>query len=411
MAGRIGQAKANVYRPAGPKQVQLSIPWTSGGSFNLAQAIDLSLPIRGLRFKFRGRLVIGTAAFTSVNPEGFLNLISNITVQGTNARQRGNISLWNIDMATAWVYSHLFAFKGTGFFTISTTGAGGDATVPVPDTPFPGAGVAVPNKAAGYINGATGTYDFKITLDLPFHPHEQNSFGRQPEQIPGFLVRNEEWKDTLQVLMTFGTQAGGGATGALGVSAATTTVTFSAYNSGAGNPVVDVYSLPVLMGLDLKDTVLPGICARAQFPLTTVLQAAGSNVTIANLQKQPTPRLILKTGTGTSPNGNPAFATLSDTNVSTFGIQLGGNRNVRNKVDVDVHKQQQVDVYDREPIQGYVMHDFLETGLSDSSYPGQDVGDGSAFQAVADVAGVAQGFGLLIQEQIVHTPTGPLYSA
>lgn len=411
MAGRIGQAKANVYRPAGPKQVQLGVAWGSGGSFNLAQAIDLSLPIRGMRFKFRGRLVIGTAAFTSVNPEGLLNLISNITIQGTNARQRGNITLWNIDLATAWVYAHLFGYKAGGLFTISTSGAGNDATVPVPDTPFPGAGVAVPNKASGYINGATGTYDFKITLDLPFHPHAQNVFGNQPEQIPGFLVRNEEWKDTLQTLMTFGTQAGAGATGALGVSAATTTVTFSAYNSGTGSPVIDIYSLPVLMGLDLKDTVLPGICSRAQFPLTTILQNAGSNVTLANLQKQPTPRLILKVGTGTSPNGNPAFTTLSDTNVTTLGIQLGGNRNVRNKLDIDTHKQQQVDVYGREPIQGYTMFDFIETGLSDSSYPGQDIGDGSTFQAIADITGVANGFGILVQEQIIHTPTGPLYSA
>lgn len=406
MASSLRKYRGDVYRPAGPKLIAGSVQFTAGGQSQLAQAIDLSLPIRGVRLVHKGRLVIGTAAFTSVNPEGLLNLITEVIVSGTNARQKGNITLWDCDLATAWVYSHLFAYKGSGIFTISTTGAGGDATVPVPDTPFPAAGTAVPNKAAGFINGATGTYDYRIVVDLPFHPHEANSFGRQPDSVPGYLVRNEEWKDSLQITLKYGQQLGN-STGALGVAAATTTVTFTAYNSGAGSPSTDIYSLPVLMGTDLKDTVLPGVISRVFSPINTILQSAGTGVTLLNLQKQPTPRIVAKFGTGTV---SPAFATLSDTNVTSLGIQLGGNRNVRNKVDVLAHKMQQVDVYDREPIQGYVLMDFIESGSGDSSYPGQDIGDGATFQLVGDVTGVANGFGIILQEQIIHTPTGPLYS-
>jgi len=101
---------------------------------------------------------------------------------------------------------------------------------------------------------------------------------------------------------------------------------------------------------------------------------------------------------------------LSDTNVTALGVLLGGNRNVRNKVDVFAHKLQHLDVYDRDPVQGYLLMDFIEQGNFDSSFPGQDVGDGATYQLIGDVTGVASGYGLIIQEQILHAPTGPLYS-
>lgn len=388
----------DLYRPVGPKPIQTGIAWSSGGSSLISQSVDLSLPIRGIRLVFKGRLVIGTAAFTSVNPEGFLNLISNMTIAGVNARQQGNITLWSCDLASAFVMSHLFAYRGSGFMTINS--GSGETIVPIPTTPFPAAG------ATGYINGAAGTYDFRIVCDFPFHPYEMNANGRQPFSIPGFLVRNEEWKDSLSIQMTFGTQAGAGATGALGVSAATTTVTFSAYGSGTGTPTIDLYSLPVMSGLDLKDATIPGVLSRTSVPITSILQAAGSSAPLLNLQKQPTPRIVAKFGTSTV---SPAFATLSDTNVTALGVLLGGNRNVRNKIDIFSHKNQHVDIYDRDPIQGYVLMDFIEQGNYDSSFPGQDIGDGATYQLIGDVTGVANALGLIVQEQLLHAPSGALY--
>lgn len=397
MANR--KALSEIYRPVGPKPILTGITWSSGGSTAVAQAIDLSLPIRGIRLVFKGRLVVGTAAFTSVSPEGFLNLISSIQILGTNARQKGNVTLWNIDLATAWVLEHLFSANAAYFSINSGTG---ETAVAAPGTPFATTGA--------YFTGATGTYDFRIVVDFPFHPHQQNAFGRQPAAVPGFLVRNEEWKDSLQVLMQYGAQTGNAA-GALGLAAATTTVTFSAYGSGTGSPTIDLYSLPVVMGLDLKDQVVPGVLSRISQPITSILQSAGTNAVLSNMQKQPTPRVYLKTGTaGGGATVFPSFATLSDTNVTALGILLGGNRNVRNKVDVFAHKHQQLDVYDRLPIQGYVMMDFIDQGNSDSAYPGQDIGDGATFQLVADITGVANAAGLVVQEQILHMPTGQLYS-
>jgi hypothetical protein len=333
-----------------------------------------------------------------------LNLISNIIIQGTNARQKGNITLWTVDLATAWTMAHLYAFRANRF-TISTSGAGGDATVPAPDTPFPASGTAVPNQSAGYFNGATGTYDFIITVDLPFHPHQMNALGKSPYNTVDYLVRNEEWKDSLQLTLSYGTQAGN-ATGSLGVAAATTTVTFTAYNSGAGSPTIDVYSLPVLMGLDLKDSILPGVFSRITQPITSILQSSGPATTILlNMQKQPTQRVIVKLGTSTF---SPAFATLSDLVCSTLGISLGGNRNVRNNLDIIAHKQMTCDQYQRGPIQGYTLLEFMDGGNADSGFPGQDIGDGATFQLVGTPSGVANALGVVVQEQSIHIPTGAL---
>jgi len=404
----------DIYRPQGPKAIVLGLPWTSGGSQSVTQAVDLSLPIRGIRVVFRGRVTVGTAAFTTVNPEGLLNLISNVFIQGTNARQQGNMTLWNCDLATAFVYQHMFGVRGGAYASVVTAAPAfpfQDVIVPAPTSPFPSAQTAA--QAAGaasatnvYFPGTVNTFDFRIICDFPFHPHGNNAFGKEPLTIPQFLVRNEEWKDSLQIQLAFGAQAGAGAIGVLGTSAGTTTVAFSGYAGVGTTPVVDLYSLPVLMGLTLKDQILPGVLSRVATQISGgVLTAAGSNIPLLNQQKQPTPRTLFKQGTATVPN---AFTTLNDNNVSTLGIQLGGNRNVRNRVDIFTHKLQQADIYGRDPIQGYTLMDFQEQGNPDSAYPGQDIGDGATFQLVGDVAGLAASAALILQEQILHQPTGEL---
>ena len=52
----------------------------------------------------------------------------------------------------------------------------------------------------------------------------------------------------------------------------------------------------------------------------------------------------------------------------------------------------------------------MDSGDPDSSYPGQNIGDGSTFALVANIAGVANGQAITMQEQILHTPTGALYT-
>lgn len=390
--------QANIYRPVGPKAIQLGLNASPGQQITLSQVVDLSLPIRGIRLVYKGRLVVGTSGYATTTPEGFLNLMSNITIQGTNARQKGNVTLWNIDLASLHGFEHSISCKRAAYYSINANAGAGEVQVSEPASPWP-----TDNNPTG----ATGTYDFRIIIDLPFHPFASQVLGSHPHWIPAYLVRNEEWKDSLQLQFAFTPVANGAVAGPLGTGAAGTTNVFTAYGSGAGNPTLDVYSLPIIMGLDLKDGVLPGILSRTSTPINTVLQNAGTAVTLLNMQKQPTTRVYMKFGVGTVP---PAFSALSDTNVTSAGILLGANRNVRNVVDTFAHKALEFDTYERNLIQGYSVFDFMESGNPDSAYPGQDIGDGATFQLTANVAGVANAQGIIVQEQTLHTPTGSLYT-
>lgn len=380
---------ANVYKPAGIRHIQTGIPWVDGGSIAVASKVDLSLPIRAFRLVISGRFTIGGADFANVNPEGLLNLLSNIKIEGTNSRQNGNVTLWDIDLATLWVMQHLFAHRAASF-TIN------GASVSVPGSNFP----------TGYATVTQANYDFRIVVDLPAHP-----FGIGGGVRPGFLIRQEEWADSLSISFKFGTQPAGAVDGSIGLGNAASTTAFHAYGTNAGTPTVDVYVLPVQMG-HLKDQVLPGIVTRVQRPLSGVLQGAGSNTTLLQLQKQRTSRLYLKTGTLTG--ASPAFKTLDDTNVSALGLQTGGgNRAIKPLEDIFTYKMNQAADYNREPIQGYTCFDFLESGNPDSAFPAQStkvVGTGATFELVGDVAGEADGFGLAIQEQVTHLHSGSLYN-
>lgn len=381
---------ANIYRPVGPKVIATGIPWTSGGSYNLAQGVDLSLPIRGLRLVFKGRMVTGTSNFASTNPEGFLNLISNINIIGTNKRQGGNVTLYNLDLASLYVMQCLFGYRGAASGDVNAT------SLPTPTMPFPS------SATGGYAPTNTGTYDWRITVDIPFHP-----FAAPPGIRPAFLARQEEWKDSIQIQLTFGTQVGGAVAGAFGTGAAGTTVTFSSFGSGTGTPTIDLYSLPCIMGNDIKDAVLPGFVTRVAQPINTPLVNGGAGVLLLNLQKQPTSRVMVKTGTATVA---PSFATLSDAILSAAGITLGGNRSVRNLVDVFAHKLTLIDEYVRDPVQGYFAFDFLESDNPFSAYPGDQIGDGATFQLVGNATATANAYGIVVQEQILYQPEGPLYS-
>lgn len=392
------KANADIFRPVGPKQIAVGLPWTSGGGFQLAQVVDLSLPIRGLRFVFKGRNVVAGAGYASATPEGFLNLISNITVQGTNARQKGNITLWSTDLATLYTIQHLTSPRRSAFYALNANGGAGLVQVTEPSTPFPADNNPVTVAA---------TYDWLIIVDMLFHPFASNAMGNHNQWVPAFLVRNEEWRDSLLITGTFPVVANGAVAGPLGTGAAATTNTFSGFNGVGATPTVDVYSLPVIMGLDLKDKVLPGIISRVSTPIVSPLAATAAGVSLLNMQKQPTTRVYIKIGTATAA---PAFATLSDTIVTAEGILLGANRNVRNVVDVFAHKSLGYDTYERNLIQGYSMFDFIESGNPDSAYPGQDIGDGATFQLTGNVTTVANAQGIIIQEQTLHTPTGPLYT-
>lgn len=390
----------NIYRPQGPKVVSLGNTFTpaTGSSLLIAgPQIDLSVPIEGFRLVMKLRDVVAVANMTSMNPYGYLNLISRILVTGKNSRSSGNATLWDIDLPSLVAIQAAIqaakVFQYNGVAAAGGASAGTEILAGNPNTP-----VAVP-----FGTGVTGTYDIRIVVDLPAYPFNMAEYTN-----PGFFLRNQEWGDSLQMRYTFGQQANGVA-GALGTDAAGTTHVFTAFGSGAGLPTLDVYSLPAIMGTDLDPQMVPGFLARVSTPISTILQSAGGlNTRLAIMEKQNTIRIWITVGVSTV---TPAFSSVSDTNLTTLGLLVGSNRIVRENNDIFSHKQDQVRRYGTQPIQGTTMLDFGQSRNPDSHYDASAAGEGTTFELRGTVAGVANAFGVIVQEIELFKPQGLLYSA
>jgi hypothetical protein len=390
---------ASLFRPLANKYittVNFPTPTTgagSGGTVTVTQQVDLTLPIRGFRLVIKGRVAVTTANYTTTNPESILNLLNTIQITGTNRRQNGNVTPWFIDLASLFAMSNLMATAGP---TIQVNGSQA-VRVTTPYGFFSQAGAnLVPLTTAG------SPYDFVICVDLPSAPFNLSGFTGPVET--GFLIRQQEWKDSLTFKFITPTVLDNAAN-PLGTSAATTATAITAFGSGSGSPSIDIYSLPVIMGTT-QNTIIPGVLVRSSQPINpAVLSTTGNNVELLRLQKQLTPRIFLKIGVGTA---FPVFTSLSDVIVTAFGLQIGTDRNVRDVLDWFAHRHEAVDHYNVQGIQGYNMLDFIQAGNPDASYPGDQLGDGAVMRLVGNVTGTANGQGLVVQEQILQAPAGLL---
>lgn len=383
----------NVFRPQGPKVIQTGITWAKGQQTTLNGQVDLSTPVIGFRFVLKGRIAIGTAAYTSVKPEQLLNLLKEVKITGVNSRANGNVTLFDMDSASWCGFRSLFVKRGYYYFV--NKAAAGLNLNPTPTTPYFG--------SAGFtgFDGTVNNFDFIIEFDVPMFPLISGDGYR-----PGWALRSSEWRDSLQIIINFASLPDN-AENEIGVSAATSVTTLSAYQSATGSPTLDVYSLTSIMGLDLAPTVLPGVLSRAAQPLTSVVQTTGTNVAlIPQLQKQITGRVYIKTGVSTL---SPFFSSLSDSVLTAAAIVVGANRNVRNLVDWFAHKMELAEEYLTDPIQGYLAFDFLQSDSPFSAYPGQTVGAGATFQLIANVTGAANQSALIVQSQHLFEPSGPAY--
>ena len=401
-----GQRKAlsHLYRPQGPKLIS-TLTATPGSAPTLIQSVDLTVPIRGFRLVMKGRLVIGTAAFTTVNVEHLLNLLSNILIQGISKRQGGNVVLWNIGLSELFAFSHMSDVRG-GIFSVNN-GTGGEIVAMPPSSPLGYYGVAeaanIPTLTGlftlGGAVGAVGTYDYKVVVDLPAYPIDA-----PPGVRSAYILRQDEWKDSIQFKFSFAPADTNAVPQGLGTPGGTTTLTFTSYGSGSGSPTLDVYALPIVLG-DLRNSVLPGVIQRAIQPVASLVQSTGNNLELLRMQKQATPRVYMKTGVI---NAQGFYSSVSDAIVTAAGIQLGTDRNVRDVLDIFAHKNDQVEHYGTAPIQGYTVLDFVQSGNSDASYPGDELGDGTTYRIVGNVTGAANQQALFYQEQILYKPEGQL---
>lgn len=388
---------SNVYRPQGPKAISLGNAWTSGGKVIVPGAqIDLSVPLEGFRLVFKMRDVISVAGMTSANPLGYLNMIQRCFIYGRNARVGGNATLWDIDLPSLVLSQATIQRKPMMYNGVSAVGAplaGNELNDTVFQTPM------------GVLStGAVGTYDIRIVVDLPAFPYDVSPFMR-----PGYFLRSQEFADAMQMRFEFPTILNGTAH-ALGTDAGGTIHTFSGFGGG-GTPTLDIYGLPAIMGPDLDAAMVPGFLSRISLPVTTQLQAAGAlNTRLLTLEKQNTTRIWAIIGVSTV---SPFFSSFSDANLSTIGMNIGGNKVVRENNDVFSHKQDQVRRYNTYPIQGVTVIDFVNASNAnaDAHYDAGSAGDGSTLELRGTVAGVANALGIFVQEIEQYAPSGALYSA
>jgi hypothetical protein len=406
--------QARIYTPRGKKPLLLGqafIPsvaaaaYPQGTVINIAAgAVDLSTPLLGMQFVLKGRMTVGVAAITALTPESFLNLLNRIDIFGQHKILQSDTHPFVMDGA---VWAGIMTQHKRRGFKINVSKAGGANILdPCPSTPYGGPFAAGAAGGVGF-DGTVNTFDFIVDLSVFFYP-----LGVSDVFKAGFMYRSEEWGDSLQIQITPGGQPNASANaGSLGLSGATTTVSFTAYQSATGNPTLDIYALPVIQGATtgLPALTVPGLVIRSTSPRTSQVQSAGTDTQIAQLQKRKTSRVYLKAGISTSP---PTFTSLSDTLVSKVGLQVGTDKFPRNKVDWFTWKHDAQDNYPEaaDGVTGYATLDFLQHRSPFGAYAGDNIDAGSTFYLIGDSPGVANGLLLVVQEQILREPEGDLYN-
>jgi hypothetical protein len=339
--------------------------------------VPLNRPCYGLLLEWRGRVVIGVANYTAVAAEAPQTIIERIKIFG-NHRRFGSVTLYELRGATSFAWPRLFQQRGSSLY-INTTRQ---------------AELSVPLAQAGATFGNTGTYDISAWYYIPFVPMSIPG----PQEI-GYLAYGEDWGNTMQVQLFFGDLS------SFGTPGGTTTVTFSAFGSGAGTPVVNLHFLPTILGA-LRGSIQGATVMRTFKPVSTVLQSAGTAAQLALLNKgNKTSRVIVKNGvilTGTS-SGVNVFASLNDTNITRLILQVD-KRPVRNPIDYNSPKEYYGLRANSIAPQGYNGFDFLDSDNVLTAYRSDLLAGGAIYEVNADTPGLANAQGEVIQEEIVGDP-------
>ena len=386
-------AGARLYRPQGIKQVVIGSAWNKGTSFNSNNQVDLSTPVIGFRFVLKYRIAVTVAAYTSVKPENLLNIIQELRISGQNSLLGGNVTIFDMDMASWCGFQSLLGYRPYEMFVSKAAGA--NTITAYPSTPY----------SVGGFDGTVANFDVIQMFDVPMPP----SLGGD-QFAAGFALRQSEWSDTLQIYAKFAALADN-AENEIGVSAATTVTTLTSYGSATGSPTLDVYSLGNIAGKVNDANITPGVLSRTYANMSANLVSGNAIALVPNLQKQTTGRVFFKVGVSTL---FPNYSSLNDFIVTAAGITVAQNKPVRNLLDTFAHKLEIGRHYQVDPIQGYNVFDFLNSKNPFSAFAGANqnvVGPGATFQLTGNVTAVANNALLAMQEQMLLLPSGPLYKA
>jgi len=341
--------------------------------------LNVNRPLERIHLVWRGRVVIAGANYTAIAAEAPQTIIQRIRLTGTHQRF-GSLTPIDITGATAFTLGRLTRFRGSSLYI---NGVRQNE-------------LGVPLAQAGATFGNVGTYDLEIHYVIPMGPIL--SVSSKLSTIP-FLFMNSDWGDTLQLQIfmgdgtSFGTLAGG------------TTTTFTAFGSGAGSPLITIFTNYEILG-PLANSISPAVVIRSEQSQTAPVAANGNAVRIQLLQKQKTTNIFVKTGTilaGTAA-GISVFGVMSD-NVLDFTQPVVDNKPIRNNFNNFAMKEYVGYAFDTVMPQGYLNFTFLDAQQPLTYYRADLLAGGSTFELDSNVIGGGAGVTCnVLQEQVIGDP-------
>lgn len=311
-------------RTSGPEYFitqQLTTPSVTPSTFAIPKFLSLVRPLGWLHFRWKGRVVIATANMTNMSPEAPQNIIQRITIKGNHA-QLGNTTLFDGSAATLFALGRAFGVRGNSVYINGTRQpefAGGSTVV------ISGGGASGTGTPA--IFGNTGTYDLEIFYTLPMFP-----YFIADSQAALYLLNAAAWGQSINITVYTADQTAWGTVG-------TSTFTFTSFGSASGVPAIDIYTSYVQLG-DYRNSIQQGVVTRNISPIASVIQGAGTQIRLLQLQNQRTTAVVLKTGTslaGTT-SGVSSFGTLSESITEQVTLQVD-NKLLRNLQNNDMTKE------------------------------------------------------------------------
>jgi hypothetical protein len=356
-------------------------------SFNTLQSpiipknISLNRPMDRIHLVWRGRVVIAGANYTAVAAEAPMTIMQRIRLTGTHTRL-GALTPLDLTGAMAFCWARMFRQRTSSCYI-------NGVRQPEPNVPF---------AQVGATFGNIGTYDLEIHYDIPLVP--VLPVGAKLTGVP-FMFFQQDWQDTLQLQLFFGDAT------SFGTPAGGTTVTFSAYGSGAGNPLVSIFTNYEILG-PLANSVSAAAVIRSSQTVTAPVSAIANNVRLQLLQKQKTLNIVFKTGillAGSSP-GVQVFGSLNDTMLE-MTQPVVDNKPIRNNFNNFAAKEYVGFAFDTVMPQGYGNFTFVDSINPLTYYRADLLAGGSTFELDSNVTSNTAGQAVeIVQEQVFGSPQG-----
>lgn len=351
--------------------------------------LSINRPLEALIFRWKGRVDISVANMGAAAAESPMTILNRITVNGTFKGTA--LTPIKIQGSTAFSWARLFGIRGSSCYINGIRQT--DPNVPFAQT------------LANF--GNIGTYDLDIWYVVPTWPIVSGS-SRAWESVPYFW-QPEDWADSIQVTLELGDATAFGTVGGA-------TVAFTAFGSGAGTPVVEIYTRYVILG-----TIRPGrhfrtaAVIRNEQQTTAGLTAISANVRIQPLQKQKTTNIMVKSGVtlAGSTAGVQVFGSLSDLMLDKTLIVVD-NKFIRNNLS-NLASKESIGFSDTTILpQGYLNFSFIDSQSPRTAFRADDpmvVGAGANFELDTDVltAGALQAVNV-VQEMIFADRDDPTWA-